>query len=209
MDGLVGIVRDLWRSTRRFLTKAGDWVEKWLRRWWKPRAPMERQGVDWLLALHLFYFVLMAVVLVALAILLLHVWKRQKRRPVDAVAEPALPAADLADENVLADQLPSDGWLDRAHELMAAGDLRLALRALYLASLAHLGQRELIVIARFKSNREYERELHRRARTRAELLEAFSQNVSTFESAWYGMHEVTRDILDHFTANFERIRSAS
>ncbi len=87
--------------------------------------------------------------------------------------------------------------------------LRLALRALYLASLAHLGQRELIVIAKFKSNHEYERELRRRAQTREELLAAFGQNITTFEAAWYGMHEVTRDNLDQFTANFERIREVS
>jgi hypothetical protein len=92
---------------------------------------------------------------------------------------------------------------------MAAGDLRLALRALYLASLAHLGQRELIVIAKFKSNHDYARELRRRAQAREALLAAFGENVSEFERAWYGMHEVTRDHFEHFNANVERIREGA
>ena len=71
---------------------------------------------------------------------------------------------DLNEESVTADQLPEDGWLQLARELMERGELRLALRASYLAGLAHLGHRELIHLARHKSNRDYDRELHRRAR---------------------------------------------
>jgi len=81
------------------------------------------------------------------------------------------------------------------------------LRASYLAGLAHLGQRELISIARHKSNLDYERELQRRARSREELLSAFDANLEAFERAWYGLHEVTRDMLTGFNANLERIRA--
>lgn len=209
LDSVLGTISNVWRTVHRFLKRVADWLDEWARRWWINNHGEERTGVDWISALHILYFGLMTIVVVALTILFWRVWKQRTRRPIEAVGEPVLPALDLTDETLIADQLPSEGWLARARELMAAGDLRLALRALYLASLAHLSQRELIAIARFKSNREYERELRRRARTRADLIEAFSQNVTTFESAWYGMHEVTREILDGFTANCERIRSAS
>jgi len=83
--------------------------------------------------------------------------------------------------------------------------LRLALRAFYLAGLAHLGYRELIRIARFKSNREYEFELGRRARNREELLEAFAQSVKLFDRVWYGKHDVSPGDLRSFQAALERI----
>ena len=114
---------------------------------------------------------------------------------------------DLRSDDIVADHLPEDGWLKLARELMEQGELRLALRASYLAGLAHLGHRQLITIARHKSNFDYERELRRRARTRDELLSAFDENLDAFERAWYGLHEVTRDTLGGFNANLERIRA--
>jgi hypothetical protein len=83
------------------------------------------------------------------------------------------------------------------------------LRALFLANLSHLATRELIAIARFKSNRDYQRELHRRAHTLPVLITAFGDNVTAFERAWYGMHEVTPAALDEFTANLKRIREVA
>src|SRR6185295_19083589 len=137
------------------------------------------------------------------------VWRMWKQRGLGAatVAEPISTVPDLGDESVVADQLPVDGWLARARELMSKGDLRLALRALYLASLAHLGQREMIRIAKFKSNREYEIELRRRAHAHPQLLDAFARNVSVFERVWYGMYDVSDEMVNEFNANFERIRT--
>ena len=112
---------------------------------------------------------------------------------------------DLGDERVVASQLPADDWLKLARELMGKGELRLALRALYLASLAHLAQREMISVARFKSNRDYERELRRRARALPDLLSAFAENVGIFDRAWYGLHDVTEEAVQRFQSNLEKI----
>ena len=92
-----------------------------------------------------------------------------------------------------------------AKELMDRGEFRLALRALYLSILAHLAEDEMITIAQFKSNRDYERELARRCHEREGLLAFFSENVKIFDRSWYGMHEVTRDDLKVFSGNQERI----
>jgi len=54
------------------------------------------------------------------------------------VSEAIFPVPDLADENIRADQLPEDGWTKLARELLERGEFRLAMRAFYLASLAHL-----------------------------------------------------------------------
>ena len=103
--------------------------------------------------------------------------------------------------------MPEDEWLKLANEMLAKGDLRLALRAFYLATLAHLAAREIVSIARFKSNRDYQAEVNRRARGAAELRTAFTENVGAFDRAWYGLYEVTAEGVAEFRSNFERIRS--
>ena len=76
-----------------------------------------------------------------------------------------------------------------------------------LASLAYLGERRLIAISRTKSNGDYVRELGFRARERNELRACFGDNVRSFDRAWYGWHEVTREVLEHFRGNHQRISS--
>ena len=95
------------------------------------------------------------------------------------------------------------------HELLQRGEFRLALRAFYLASLAHLAERELITLARFKSNLDYQRELQRRAHALASIPELFAHHVAVFERSWYGPHEVTAESLNEFAAITGRLRSGT
>ena len=85
----------------------------------------------------------------------------------------------------------------------------MALRALYLASLAYLGERELIRIHRAKSNRDYLKELDRRARSKPELAVVFGQNLTVFESCWYGRREVGLEAIAAFIANLDRMKSCA
>jgi hypothetical protein len=94
-----------------------------------------------------------------------------------------------------------------AKEWIARNDFRMAMRALYLASLAYLNERELIRIHRGKSNRDYHRELDRRARSTPELAAVFGQNLAVFESSWYGRREIGLDAIEAFAANLDRIKS--
>jgi hypothetical protein len=148
---------------------------------------------------------LLAVAACALALMLWRMWKGRRTSPVKAAssAEPYRP--DITSEEVTADVLSTNSWLGLARELMERGEVRLALRALYLASLSHLAQRGAITIAAFKSNRDYERELQRRARAMPDLLSAFGRNMRIFESIWYGTHDVTNEILESFNENQERV----
>ena len=150
-----------------------------------------------------------ATLAVALGVLLRIAWKAyRKRAPPMIVPVQVTTAAvpDLRDENLVADQLPEDGWLKMAEEMINKGDLRLALRALYLANLASLGRRGLIVIAKYKSNREYDQELQRRARKQGELLAAFGSAVGMFERVWYGKHIATPEIFKEFRVNVEKMK---
>ncbi|HXR04202.1 MAG TPA: hypothetical protein VN836_05795, partial [Verrucomicrobiae bacterium] len=148
-----------------------------------------------------------AVVVAALIILLYRVWRDWRSPPVIA-SVPIQPAPDIRDENVGADQLPEDGWTKLGRELLERGELRLAMRAFYLASLSYLAGRNLISIARFKSNRDYERELRRRGHSFPDLQVVFGDNLTSFERIWYGLHEVNQELVNRFVANVERMKAA-
>jgi hypothetical protein len=209
-EGVLGRFFDKLGDTLRQWAHAGlNWLDSWLRKLFRrpPTHSRFKTGYGWIESLQVLLYGLVAVVVAALAILFYRVWRERWRPPVIA-SEPLQPVPDIRDENVGADQLPEDGWTRLARELLERGELRLALRALYFASLSHLSARNLISIARFKSNRDYERELHRRAHSFPELLLTFGDNLASFERIWYGLHEVNRELVDRFAANVERIKSA-
>lgn len=206
---LVSFLEMVSQLARDFLRQLGDWIDRFFRWIFGSRfRPKSADGTGWITGLQWLVALLLVALVCVLAVMLLRVWRR--RRQKDAVAAQPLPAQpDVADENVGADQLPEDGWIKLARELLERGELRLALRAFYLSSLAHLAGKSLINLAKFKSNRDYERELARRQHALPALTAMFSENVSVFDRAWYGWHEVTRDMLDQFAGNVERIKTQS
>jgi len=192
------------RKVAGWMEKFGDWLRHFFENDKEEKEPSAPWNLSWSTIARGTLIILAVVLLVALGFIY---WRaRQRRRPV-AVAEAIVAVPDLNEENVTADQLPEDGWQKLARDLIAQGELRLALRAFYLGSLAHLGQRELIRLERYKSNHDYDRELQRRARGNASLLTAFDENLFVFEAAWYGDHAVTPATLDGFAQNIERIRA--
>ena len=208
----------LQRSRREFgawlekkMWKMGNWMGRGLRKlrdWFSDGRTEQDPSAgawDWRGAVTNLIYALLGVALVLLVVMIVRARRRGRSRPVAAVAVAALP--DLTREDVTADQLPEDGWLKMARDLLERGELRLSLRASYLAGLAHLGQREMILLARHKSNRDYDRELRRRARGNAGLIDSFDRSLLTFERSWYGEHEVTRETLGTFAQHLERIRA--
>ena len=183
----VGKLFEQWLETLgKWLEKFAGWLDGWLRRFFQNRRPVspDDSGYRWILAQEILVFVLIAAAVTGLALLIYRVWRERQRRNAPMASEPIQPLPDLTDENLAADQVPEDGWTQLARELLERGELRLALRAFYLASLAHLAQRNLISLAKFKSNRDYERELGRRGHAFPELLAVFGENVSVFDRTW-------------------------
>lgn len=190
-------------------------VKQWLRkaiRWFfenvieklRIRGGGKDLSGDWQGPVNILLYVLLAAIASFLGIALYRMWK-QRHRPAAAQGEAAPAMPDIASDQVSAADLALDGWLDLARSLLKNGDRRLALRALYLASLSHLGEQGLIAVSRFKSNREYAAELDRKARSLDDLRDAFGQNVRIFESIWYGMHEVSEELFGAFEKNRQRI----
>jgi hypothetical protein len=195
---------------RKWARAVADWLHDWLRKFFRHPSTYSGSGTSgygWIESLYILLYGLVVVALAALGILLYRIWRDRQRLTVVA-SEPIQPVPDINGENVGADQLPEDGWTKLARELLERGELRLALRAFYFASLSHLAARNLISIARFKSNRDYERELRRRGHSFPELLPVFGDNLESFERTWYGLHDVNRESVDRFAANVERMKPA-
>jgi len=186
-----------------------QWINDFLRKlFYRKSTPGGGgSGSGWMVTQQILLFVLVAAVATALVLFLMRHLKRRKNAPGPIAADAVPTVPDLSDENVGADQMPEDGWTRLGRELFERGEYRLALRAFYLASLAHLAARNLIRIARHKSNRDYAIELQRRAHALPELLPLFGENLSVFERIWYGMHEVNPQLVTEFANRVERIRT--
>ena len=91
-----------------------------------------------------------------------------------------------------------------AREQAARGEWRLALRALYLGTLAQYAAEKLITLAAFKTNLDYERELRRRALSRTELVGRFMARRREFEAVWYGRAEPGATEVNDWLAELER-----
>ena len=200
----------IWETLQDWAKAVGRWLSdlfRWLGKYLRPRQSSGGTGTGWISTMYALLWLVAIALVCALVFLLFRVWQNWGQAPADRAAEAIVLAPDVTDENVSADELPEDGWLRLARELLEKGELRLALRAFYLASLARLAQGNLITIAKFKSNRDYERELQRRAHAFPEVLNSFAENVTVFDRVWYGLHEVNAELVAHFAGNVQKMSS--
>lgn len=207
-------IKEIADSAKKLVDAAGEWFEKTMRRL------MERNrssGGDKDPDLSFFRELSSGVSLALVGLILgLLVWlgfilyrKHLNREKVEVVEEGVSAPIDLASEDIVASQLHEDEWLRLAREQIEKGEERLAVRALFLATLAHLGDRGLLKIARFKSNRDYRSELAMRGRNLGELRGAFDENTTLFERVWYGMHRLGEGSIDFYLKNHETIARES
>ena len=138
------------------------------------------------------------------------IWNRRNHpepKPVNATITDA--KIDITHPDVQPDRQSELEWSSLARQYRAGGNLRLALRALYLASLAGLAEVGLIALGRGKSNRDYLGEIQRRARRLPhDFLLTFGSNIKLFEQSWYGNYPVTEEILDSFERNSSVLRKS-
>ncbi|MGD9182207.1 MAG: hypothetical protein PVG15_12085 [Desulfobacterales bacterium] len=167
--------------------------------------PVASPDKNWIASVRVAVIVLLIGLLCALGYILRRSWMRRQAARAEIAATAVESTPDLEDESTTADDLPANRWLELARELTEKGSLRQAIRAFYLAILADLAAHELITIEKFKSNREYEMELRRRAHQKEGLLNVFSESREVFERVWYGMYRINRPDLDHYAAIQKRL----
>jgi hypothetical protein len=154
----------------------------------------------------LLFLVILALVVACLIFILVRHFRRRTVNPTTVLANVPVKTVDLEAENVHADALPEDSWLALARELMDRGELRLALRALYFATLSLLAQHQLVRLGPAKSNRDYLLELTRRLRANAAAIKLVRDNINLFEASWYGTHPVNSTIIETMLANHQQVR---
>jgi len=209
--GAQGFVRDLMKSLVSIVKEGFGMAETLLERLFGGKQKKrDVGGLEGWGELGKVASVLTVVLLVILLVVVVKmIVSRRKQMGVQGVEAVSVGPIDLESEAVVATQLPEDEWMRMAREKIEKGEYRLAVRALFLASLAHLGEHGLLKIARFKSNQDYRGELSLKARSMPAVIEAFSENIGLFEWVWYGLHDIGSDAVERFTRNYEQITSAT
>jgi len=197
------------RNVSSFFNALGRLIQRIFSGWNNPNLPTGNSQIDWTSGLQGFLYLLLAGGVAALAWIVFKRWRIRRQPAVAQSAAPPIAIPDLTAETVSADLLPEDEWLRLASELAARSEWRLALRAVYLASLAHLARRELLRLAPSKSNRDYLIELRRRSRSLPEVPEAFSRTAARFDRVWYGRHEASSELLAEIRAELDSLRRTS
>jgi hypothetical protein len=199
-DKVLDVLNSMWRAIGKAIAKVFEWLFGKL-----GTSPSAGGGAAPGAALHWSIWLLMAA---AAAAAVWIAWRRRMARRAARQRSAGSVAASVRidEEGVTADQLPEERWIEMAIECVREEKYRLALRAFYLANLAWLGQRGFIAIHAGKTNREYELELRRKARQFAEARALFGANVSAFEAAWYGMHEVSGSAVEEFRERLDGMK---
>ncbi len=196
-------ISKLARRVRHWIRIAADWVSAELREMFRSKGePVTAGSAPPKTTLRWAIYAAIALIAI-LALLILQKALSANRQSKTRSSVPSAPV-DLKGD-VLASELPEDEWLRLAREALERGDLRLALRAAYLANLAWLGSAGFVAISRFKSNRDYEREVRLRSRS-DEMVSLLRSNREVFESAWYGDEEKTPADVEDMRRNLAKMR---
>jgi len=190
------------RTLGKWITQLFEWLENLLPEQHKKSVSSNN---NWITPARVVLILLLLLFLVILTFVFFRIRRRHRTGAIEAAVAGVAPLPDLNDEGTKADDLPANRWLVLAEEFTTKGEIRLAMRALYLATLAYLAEHEMITIEIYKSNREYEQELNRRAHEREELCILFSKSLNLFERVWYGMYRIPGADFDDFAANQKRI----
>ncbi len=201
-------IRDLFKT---IFKKPAEWIAEFLKWLFHQDHKADDTSSSWKGISDIPWRAIMVLfALAVLGVLGYFLWKhvsRAKPKSLASLGAPAVRTVDLEAEDVRADELPEDSWLALAQQMMEKGELRLALRALYLATLSVLAHQQLVRLAAAKSNRDYLLELTRRTRGQGNVPDYFRENIQLFEASWYGTHAVTPTILETMRANHYQVRT--
>lgn len=164
-------------------------VFKWLRQSDRPRDQEQPDlpdlggpglGVD-------FVIVLAAIVLAAVLVFILLRWREKRAAPGgEAAAGDGVTQTPLTQDPMSALSRPPESWAGLADELAARGELREAIRHLYLALLARLHREGAIDYDPARSNWDYLQGF----KGPLDVLGRFRELTRRFDFAWYGNLEV-------------------
>ena len=170
-------------------------IIRWIARLFPRSKPMQPGSSPWLAKVA--QILVVGVCLAAIAYL---VWrfgprfmqnrsKKKKKREARIILgerlEPDQTAADL---------------LAQADALARTGDLRSAIRKAYIALLCELGDRKLISIAQYKTNRDYLYSV----RDKGSLYSTMRRLTTSFELHWYGLVPAGENDWNDFRSDYQK-----
>ena len=182
----------IWNAIRNFLSKL--WP-----RGLNLSAGKETRG-SWQLKNLRFWLALVVILTLGAGAVLF--WLRRRREAAElSIPLPIAPLPNLSE--AVASERSEDEWFALADRLEREGELRLALRSVYLGLLAGLAQREWLTVRRDRTNREYLNEFTRRWRRRPqaaleqrlEIPERLRSSLRQFDRVWYGAHVPTPEAV--------------
>lgn len=145
-------------------------------------------------------WILVGVIVLLVAILVIRMIRDARREPARApTASPVGMENAASTENAL--DYSAEEWSEFGAQWAKKGDLRLALRAIYLGTLVALHRNRVIVYDRNKTNWEYVGEFKRSAAARA----IFSELTRVFDFKWYGMEPVANEEYATYQSNAKRL----
>ena len=212
LSWLRSMFRSMWAMMAKGMETVGEWLEKpfeWLRKLFENEAPVREASSGqpgWKSAVRAGLYLLCGLIPAAGLFMLWKTWR--SRLAENSAARPETPpmqTPDMEDENIVADDLPSEKWIEIARDLLARGERRQAVRAVYLSTLAFLSEQGWIAVEKYKTNRDYVAELRQRTSDGTALLEDFSGQVDRFDRLWYGMYPVTGTDVNTAVQTRERI----
>ena len=142
---------------------------------------------------------MIVIVSVAVLLILYVLWQLFKRfqRPLEAKARKKRAARVVLGERLQPEQTSSD-LLAEAEALARNGDLRAAIRKGYIALLVELGDRNVISLAQYKTNRDYLRSVS----SHPQLHSRMKNLTESFERHWYGFAQVTPNDWQDFRSGY-------
>ena len=195
LDKLLGKIG---HAIRRAWNAFGDWLRKL---WPRGLTFSTDKGGGWHLKDIGLWLALVLVLTLGVGVSL--IWLRRRREAASlSVPIATAPLPDLSNAAVASERSENE-WFALAERLEGEGQLRLALRAAYLALLAGLAQREWLTIRRDRTNREYLDEFTRRWRrrpqaavdVRLEIPDKFRSSLWQFDRVWYGSYGLTSAVV--------------
>ncbi|MEW6364851.1 MAG: DUF4129 domain-containing protein [Acidobacteriota bacterium] len=205
LEAVEDLLASWYKKIKRLIGRLLAWIRERLKS--EETASGEPHGsVLWMFYTRALLFLLLAAALSVLAVSGLRLYRRRTRDEAEASLQPRAMRVDVSDDSVGAGELPAEEWLEMARALTEKGEFRLAVRALYLATMARLARAELITLSVYKSNAEYQRELRRKAASRVDVPDCFSLMLQTFERVWYGRFAADENLVEDTRQLMERMR---
>ena len=180
------------RLTTRFLR----WLQEWLKSWLPEPQPMSPGRAVTISRIAGWIVIVLALGVLGYAGTLLLPRLLKNRRPKKKVKEKA---RVVLGERLEPDQSALD-LLAEAEALARRGELRAAIRRAYIALLVELGDRKIISLAQYKTNRDYLRAI----REFEPLYSNVKQLTDSFESHWYGFTQAKETDWQAFRNGYNR-----